>query len=722
MRIFKLAAIGVFTTICMQINAQKEITVGEIFDSNRFARKTVSGFHSMKNGDHYTVLENNSNIVVYEYSTGKKVKTLFSLNKTPIKRDNFISSYEFDPNEEIILLTTTKEYVYRRTYRAYHFVYFVKTKKLFPVYNKQMQMAKISPDGKHVAFIFNNNLYTKNIRTRVVFQITYDGKAGEVINGMPDWVYEEEFALKSAYEWSPDGEKVAFMRFREDHVKEFKMPIYNDLYPEYSTFKYPKAGEENAVVSMHVYNLNTGLVKVLDIGDDKDIYIPRFGWGNNSQYVNVLRLNRLQNKAEILLSNAETGESDIVFSESNDKFIAVEGDTYCKFLDDGKRFIVFSERSKFMHLYLYSIDDGMLNPITSGEWEVSELLGVDGKNEVVYYTSTEESPKDRQVYRIGFDGKGKTKLSLNAGVNRAEFSATFSYFINYHSATGKPLTVTLHRNNGELVRVLEDNATLRQNIIDYDFVEPSFFSFDGPGGQELLGYMYKPSNFDVNKKYPVLIYVYGGPGSQNVLNQWNRRQPWFQLLAQKGYIVASVDNRGTDGRGEAFKKSTYMQLGKYEVEDQLAAIRYLGKLSYIDKDRIGMFGWSYGGFMTLNCLMHGNSLLKMGVSVAPVTNWRFYDTIYTERYMRKPQNNEEGYDNNSPITHVEKLKGKLLLVHGTADDNVHYQNSMELVNKLVEAGKQFDMQFYPNKNHSIGGVNTRVHLYTKMTQFILENL
>lgn len=702
--------------------AQKEITVASIYKEYKFGQKSVDGLTSMNDGVHYSVLESGSKIVKYDYKKGENKAVLFSLKETPIEGENRITGYALSGTEEKILLTTSRNYIYRHSYVSAHYIYDIAKKTITPVFEKKQQLAKISPVGDRVAFVVDNNLFVKNISDESVIKVTYDGKPGEVINGMADWVYEEEFALTNAFEWSPDGNKVAFIRFDESHVKEFQMAVYEELYPEWSRFKYPKAGEKNSIVSVHVYDISSRKLSTMDIGEETDIYIPRIKWTESAERLAVIRMNRLQSKAEVLLCNSSNGEAMVLYTEENEKFVSQVSDDFITLVNEGKQFIVISEQSGNKHLHYYDISGKHLNAITEGDWEIENILGIDQKNQTIYFTSSEVSPKERHVYKVKFDGTRKTKISGEDGMNTAIFSNSFEYYTMYSSSFDTPLKVTLFNKKGKEVRVLEDNAGLKKTVKEYSFVTKEFFSFTGPGNDELLGYMIKPADFDPNKKYPVLMFVYGGPESQEVLNEWDRRQPWFQMLAQKGYIVACVDNRGTDGRGEKFKKATYMQLGKLEAEDQIAGAEYLASLPYIDGERIGMFGWSYGGYMTLNCMMLGNHIFKIGISVAPVTNWRFYDTIYTERYMRTPQENASGYDDNSPLSHVDKLKGKLLLVHGSGDDNVHFQNSMMIAEELIQKDKQFEMMFYPNKNHGISGGNTRHHLYTKMTNFLLENL
>jgi dipeptidyl-peptidase-4 len=500
------------------------------------------------------------------------------------------------------------------------------------------------------------------------------------------------------------------------------MTIFGGLYPEAYRFKYPKAGEQNSEVSIHVYDLETGKTIRLDVDSEEAFYIPRIKWTNDPEVLSVVWLNRLQNHVKVLHANVLDGTSETVYEETNERYISEATDDMITYLPGNESFLLISERDGYFHFYLHNFKEGTTTPVTSGAYDIAALTGVDQERNVLYYTSYEVDPTQIHLYSIRFDGSDKRKLSPDAGSYTASFSKTFDYYIMSYSDANTPPVYELYNRKGKLIRVLEDNASLKKAAGEHGFAKVEFMKVPTRSGQLLNGYMIKPADFDPEKKYPLFVYVYGGPESQNVVDSWNRRAPWFQLLAQEGYIIACVDNRGTNGRGEAFRKSTYMQLGKLETIDQVEAATYLGELSYIDSDRIGIFGWSYGGFMTSLCLTKGNGLFKMGIAVAPVTNWRYYDTIYTERFMRTPQENPDGYDDNSPINFAGQLQGKLLLVHGTADDNVHYQNSIDFVSALVAADKQFEMQFYPNKNHGIHGGNTTYHLYERMTGFILENL
>lgn len=718
----KLFAQIFLIAITIQVYSQNGIQLEDIFSSYKFLPQSVRGVNSMADGKHFSVIEKGVQIAIYDYKKGENTEVVFSLMKHPIAGENQISSYDFSEDESKILFATSKEYIYRHTFLTSYYVYDLKTKELFSIHDKKQQFAKISPDGKYIAFVVDNNLHIKNIQTKASIQITHDGVKTQIINGMPDWVYEEEFTLKNGFEWSPDSKQIAFYRFDESNVKEFQLTFYQALYPDNFRYKFPKAGEANSIVTINVYDIENQKYVTMDTGDETDVYFPRIKWTAHSNKLCIVRLNRLQNKAELLISNTITGASEVFYTEENEKYISEFSDDFATFLKDGKHVVIMSEKDGYMHFYVYSESGELINQVTQGKWEVDEFYGVDEKNKVIYFSSTEISPLERHIYSIGYDGKDKKQLSNSKGTHHAVFSSTFDYFIDYYSQSNMPPNVVLRDRQGKSIRNLEQNKYLHKLSEEHNFTKKEFINFDGPSGDMLYGFLYKPKDFDESKKYPVLIYVYGGPESQDVTDSWDRNLPWFQYLTQHGYIVACVDNRGTDGRGEAFKKATYMQLGKHETEDQIAFAEFLSSMDFIDGNRIGIFGWSYGGYMTLLCLMKGNHIFKMGIAVAPVTNWRYYDTIYTERFMRKPQNNADGYDLNSPINHVEKLRGKLLLVHGTADDNVHIQNSMMLVDELVQKNKNFDMYFYPNKNHGIYGGNTRLHLFTRISEYVFENL
>jgi len=704
-------------------NQAKEISLEDIYKKYKFYPEGIENLRSMNDGEYYTVLSEGKYINRYQYETGDFSGRIFSVteNETPFRN---IDSYSFSKDEKLVMLTTNSEKIYRHSFRADYYIFNRETKELKPLSkNGMQQLATFSPQGNRVAFVRGNNLFVVDLENMEEKQITNDGEYNKIINGAPDWVYEEEFGFSKAFAWSPDGEKIAFYRFDESHVKMFRMTMYNDLYPDWYEFKYPKAGERNAIVKIKVYHTANGKTLDMDIGTETDQYIPRIKWTRDPEVLSIVRLNRLQNHMEILHSNAFTGTSQIVYEETEDKYISEVSDQMVTYLENGEEFIIISERDGWSSLYRYNFKKGEIIAITEPGYDIQTLMGIDEENGRVYYSSHENGPLYLDTWSIRLDGKRKKRLTEKNGWNSTLFSKGFKYYINTWSNINTPPVITLHNDQGKLIRTLKDNQELKQRMDRYDFSDVSFFSFETRDNVKLDGYRINPPDFDPNKKYPLFMFVYGGPESQNVADRFSSfRGAWFQMLAQKGYVVVCVDNRGTNARGEEFRKSTYMQLGKYETLDQADAAEYLGSLDYIDENRIGIFGWSYGGYMSLNCLFKAPELFRMAISVAPVTNWRYYDTIYTERFMRTPEENPDGYDDNSPIFFAEQMKGDLLLVHGMGDDNVHFQNSTEMIKALVKANKQFDSQFYPNKNHGIYGGNTTFHLYTRMTDFILEKL
>ncbi len=703
--------------------AQKEITVEDIYQKGTFRMNSVHGINSMNDGKHYSSLNMMRNsIIKYNYETGKSVETLFKSSDFNEELINWIFDYNFNYDETKILFSVQHEPIYRYSFKAEYFIYDIQEKSLTRLSkNGKQQLASFSPDGNMIAFVRDNNIFLHKIESSEEVQLTHDGEWNKIINGAPDWVYEEEFSFSQAYQWSLDSRRIAFYRTDESHVKMFTMTTYGNLYPERYEFKYPKAGEENSKVSIHVIDIDTKDRREMNLGDMDDIYIPRIFWSGDYNKLAVIKMNRLQNHYELFLADANTGNSEIIITLQDDKYIEVSN--HIRFINQNKNILLVHEQSGYNHIYLYDIEGNLLKQLTDGNWEVTDLYGYDQANEIIYFQAAKSSPLNRDVYSIDINGENLSKLSEKEGHNDFKFSKTYDYYINYFSSLNSPQFITLHNRKGDLIRELEKNNVLSKKIDEeYNFSPKEFFSFTTSEGVELNGWMIKPPKFNKRKKYPVLMYVYGGPGHQTVRNAWDHQMPWWQLLAQQGYIVVSVDNRGTGARGKDFRQVTYGQLGKYETIDQIEAAKYLGSLRYIDKDRIGIFGWSYGGYMAALCMTIGADVFKLGIAVAPVSNWRHYDTIYTERYNGLPQDNPEGYDDNSPINHVEKLKGHFLLVHGTGDDNVHVENSIDLANKLIDANKQFEMMLYPNRDHGIHGGNTRLHLFTKMTNFVLFNL
>ena len=721
--------ISVTTIIMLSLNinvsAQKEISIDDIYKTGSFRVNGIYGISSMNDGLAYTNLNSERNkIIKYSYKSGEELTVIFNEENHKIQNFDGISDYEFNSDESKILICTQSEAIYRHSFKAEYYIYDILKNTITKLSdNGKQQLASFSPNGKYVAFVRDNNIFVKDITNENTkeIQITNDGEWNKIINGAPDWVYEEEFSYSKAYCWSNDSKKIAFLKSDESNVKMFSFPVYGGNYPQNYEYKYPKAGEENSKVSLHIADINTQNIIQANLGNLDDIYIPRILFTKDENTLAAIKMNRLQNKYELFLINTMTGSSNIILTLNDPKYIEINDDL--TFLNDKKRFILTHEASGYNHIYLYNIDGKLEKQITSGDWEVTAFYGIDESNGNVYFQAAKTSALNKEIYSTNINKNTLTLLSEKTGINNASFSNSFKYFINNFSDANTPAYITLNDNKGKKIRELESNSELLKKINEeYKFSKKEFFTFKTDDGNELNGWIIKPAMFDSSKKYPVFMYVYGGPGSQTVSNSWDRDMPWWQLLAQKGYIVVSVDNRGTGARGKDFRQATYKQLGKYEVSDQIEAAKYLGTLNYIDKNRIGIFGWSYGGYMATLCMTIGAEYFKLGIAVAPVTNWRYYDSVYTERYNGLPQNNAEGYDENSPIFHVNKMKGKYLLVHGTADDNVHFQNSVDIVSKLVDANVQFESFYYPNKNHSIYGGNTRYHLYTKMTDFILGNL
>ncbi len=725
MNAFKSLFIAFFVVITtMPAFGQKaqDISLDDVWRTYSFFARSVYGLRSMQDGEHYTTLIRNKMVAKFKYETGTIVDSVIDLTTLQHSVTD-IDDYEFSPDETKLLVTVGTKQIYRHSFKANYYIYDIAKKKLTALSeNGKQQLATFSPDASKVAFVRDNNLFIKDLSSGEEAQVTTDGKKNEIINGAPDWVYEEEFAFSKAFAWSPDGKNIAFYRFDESDVRQFNMTMYGDLYPDWYKFKYPKAGEKNATVQIHVYNLSKKSFKKMDIGNETDQYIPRIKWTKNPAILSMLRMNRLQNQLDILMADVESGQTKVIYTEKNKRYVTEPSDDMLTFLDNGKEYLFKSEKDGYMHIYLFDINGKEKQQITKGEWDVISILGVDKKDGRIYYQSAEPTPMQRGVFSINMKGKKKKRLNKKDGTTNIEFSNGFKYYISFYSSINEPTHVTLHDKSGKLIRELRNNERVDENMNKYGCSPIEFFDFKTSEDVKLNGWIIKPKDFDPNKKYPVFMFVYGGPGSQTVLDNWNYRYGWYQMLAQKGYIVVSVDNRGTGARGEEFKKMTYGQLGKYETIDQIEAAKYFAAKTWVDKNRIGIFGWSYGGYMSTLCITKGADIFKMAIAVAPVTNWRYYDSIYTERYMGLPQDNADGYDNNSPINHVEKLKGNYLLIHGLADDNVHFQNSAELLLRLYDTDKQFDQHFYPNKNHGIYGGNTTYHLYTKLTNYILGNL
>ncbi|MFT6700148.1 MAG: dipeptidyl-peptidase-4 [Porticoccaceae bacterium] len=698
---------------------KKEITLEKIWNGT-FSPERMNSLNSM-NGDFYSLLNydrETKSVTVdkYSYKTLEKVETI--VNSKNLKDLDGFSSYSFNNDETKIILGTDFQKIYRHSFKGTFYGYDIASKKLTLI-GKDIQEPVFSPDNHKVAYAKDNNIFIKNIEKNSITQVTTDGKINSIINGITDWVYEEEFAFVRAFEWSNDSKNLAFLRFDETNVPMFSMDIVGSgNYPNQQVFKYPKAGEKNADVTLHMYNVSSKNNKKIALGDYE--YIPRIKWTNDANILMATTLNRHQNNLKLHTVNALRSSSTLVFNETDKAYINITDNL--TFLNDNS-FIWTSEKDGYNHIYHYDFSGKLINQITKGNWEVTKYYGFNESKKTIYYQSVENGSTNRGVYSVGLDGQNKKLLSNKDGQNTAAFSKNLNYFINTFSSAEIPPIYSLFSGEGEMLRVIKDNAQLKEDLSAYKMSSKEFSTIN-INGNDLNMWILKPADFDVNKKYPMLMFQYSGPGSQKVANKWNiDKDYWHNILAQTGMIVVCVDGRGTGFKGADFKKSTYLNLVKFETEDQIAAAKKLAERSYIDENNIGIWGWSFGGHMSTNALLKGSDIFTTAIAVAPVTSWRFYDTVYTERFLRTPQENPAGYDENSPVNYAEKLKGNYLLVHGTGDDNVHVQNSYRMINSLIEANKQFDMFIVPDRTHGIyKGKNTRLNLYTKMTNFIQENL
>ncbi len=632
-------------------------------------------------------------------------------------------------NPSIFLLYKGTESIYRRSTKSWVYLYDSTTKKLIRLASEKVLHPSFSPDGTRIAYVMGNNLYVYELISGKTTSLTTDGEWNKIINGNCDWVYEEEFEFTQAYAWSPKGSFLAYYRFDESKVPEFNMTIYDNAYNQDYRYKYPKAGDVNSVVQIRIHDFATGKQANAQFAEG-DIYIPRIKWTQQDSNLVVFWMNRYQNHLQLLLTNATTGRSSVLYEERNKYYVEITDDW--TFFKNGKQLLFTSEQSGFRRLYLMQLQDKKMTALSPDNFEITDINGVDELNQRVYFTMAWPRPMDRNLFVSDFSGKRPTPLTRDSAWHRVEFNDDYSQFFDYRSTINQPNTVTVQRilfnkKKGwsiQQVRTVSENNKLKTKMTEFGFGETSFLRIPNSKGDTLNGWMLKPAAFDPNKKYPVLFCNYGGPGSQQVANRWGVVNPWHQMMAQKGFIIVSVDNTGTGYRGEEFKKKTYLQLGKFEIEDQIDAATYLSKLSYVDKDRIGHWGWSYGGFMSSLAITKGSDVFSAAIAVAPVTSWRYYDNIYTERYMRTPQENPKGYDDNSPINFTNRIKGKYLIIHGTADDNVHFQNATQMITSLVKNNIDFESAYYPNKNHGISGMmdNTTMHLWRHMTQWIEKNL
>tara|TARA_B110000046_G_scaffold84811_1_gene92899 strand:+ start:7733 stop:9940 length:2208 start_codon:yes stop_codon:yes gene_type:complete len=703
------------------VTAQKEISLEDIWTNYTFSPKRVPGFNFLNDGRHYTRKQSNV-IKKYDLTTGDFVEDI--LDGATLGTDFTIGSYSFNSDESKIVIMNNRESIYRRSFKANYYVYDRATKQLSEVFDgDKISYGTLSPDDKQIAFVHNNNLYSKDLSSNVITMITTDGEYNKIVNGAADWVYEEEFAFAKAFFWSPDSKKIAFIRFDETEVKEFTMQMYNDeMYPENVVFKYPKVGEDNAKVSAHIYHIGAkGKTIEADLGNLDDMYIPRLKWTTDENELCAFKMNRHQNHLELYIVDAKNGSSTVMLDEKSKYYIDIHDNL--TFLDNGKEFIWTSEKDGYNHIYLYGMDGKEKIALTAGDYDVTAFYGVDEKKKKVYFQAADRTPMEKRVFEIGYKGKKPRVLDMRSGTSNATFSSTYDYYILSNSTLNTPATYNVYTRGGELVRALEDNKILVGKQKEYGAVPAKFFEFTTSEDVKLNGWMMQPQNMQKGRKYPVLVTQYSGPNSQSVKDSWGGANYWwYQHLSQQGFIIVCVDPRGTGARGEEFRKQTYLELGKLETLDMIETAKWLGKLPNVDADNIGIFGWSYGGYMSSLAILKGNDVYQAAIAVAPVTSWKWYDTIYTERYMRTLAENESGYSDNSPIYFADKLKGDYLLIHGGGDDNVHFQHSAEMTRALIEANKQFDQYYYTNRNHGIYGDNARIHLYTKMTNFLTESL
>ena len=728
---FAAGILALATVSAAPVVAQQSLSVERIFASRDFRTEGLPALQWMRDGQRYSYVATNASggtdLMAEDARTGTKTRLVDgSRLVVPGKQNPLeIEDYTWTPDERKLLIYTNSQPVWRANTKGEYYVYDLDTGRLTPASRQPgwQQFAKISPDGQRIGFVRDNDLYVTDLASGQETRLTRDG-SDAIINGTFDWVYEEELGLQDGWRWSPDGARIAFWRL--DAGRERNFSWLNDTDSAYSrvvTLRYPKAGSPNAVAKIGVVEIAGGEPRFVDTGSDPEVYLARMEWAESPTEIVIQRMNRHQNRLEVLLADARTGASRAVFTDA-DTTAWVEVDEDFHWVNGGRDFLFSSERDGFNHLYLVSRDGRNVRQITRGQWDVTGITAVDERGGTVYFSAHAPTPEQTQLFRVKMDGTGLRQVTREAGSHSSAIATNSPYFLDVFSNAGTPPVIRLHNTaDGAVVRTLVDNSRVRQTVESLGVRKPEFFSFRTQDGTELRGWSIKPANFDPSKKYPVLMYVYGGPGSQTVMDSWGgTRYLWHQMLAQRGYVVVSVDNRGTGARGSAFKKATYLKLGALETSDQVEAARYLATQPWVDAGRIGIWGWSYGGFMTASSMFAPGSPFRAGIAVAPVVDWSLYDTIYTERFMRTPQENTAGYRDNAPVSNAANLRGRFLLVHGTGDDNVHFQNTTQLVNALQAAGKQFDFMMYPNRNHGISGGNTSQHLFTMMTNWVTENL
>lgn len=735
MRTYITIVFACIATLYCSGQGKKSPGLEEIVDG-KFRAESIQGFTSMTDGEHYTQMDaGNTQINKYSFKTGEKAGTLFDVKTARDCDFKQFDGYLFSPDERKILIRTQTERRYRRSHTATYYIFDVKNNRLEPLSDGGPQEAPVfSPDGSMIAFVRENNIFlVKLLYGNSESQVTEDGKFNEVLNGIPDWVYEEEFGMSRALEFSGDNAMLAYIRFDESEVPLFSFQIYAGETPHYAPFekypglysyKYPKAGERNSRVSVHTFDIKSRVTRAMKLPLEAEDYVPRIKFTNDPAKLAIMTMNRYQNRMDLYFADPRSTVCKLIVREESSTYINSNVLDNIRFYDEN--FSLISERDGYPHLYWYSMGGSLVKRITQGEFEVSRFIGWDKATNSFYFEANPDSPLQRAVYKT--DKKNsRVNLSGKAGVNSGSFSKTLKYFINTHSDLQTPPVSEVKDSEGKTLRVLVANEKLKNLLKEYDLPTRELFSFKTSQGTTLNGWMIKPADFSPDRKYPVILYQYSGPGSQEVMDRWNiggdhKGIGWDAYMASRGYIVACVDGRGTGGRGTEFAKCTYLNLGIKEAEDQVESARHLGSLPYVDKSRIGIWGWSYGGYTTIMSMSEGSGVFKAGIAVAPVTDWKYYDTIYAERFMRTPKENDRGYREGSAFARAGKLQGRLLLIHGTADDNVHAQNTIEYAEQLVQAGKQFDMHLYTNRDHSIRGGNSSQHLFARMTRFFLESL
>ena len=731
----KVSILMMMLCLCTLFGHARKITLSEVA-AGTYRSEGIYGIKPMQDGEHYTqISRDGKKIVKYSFKTGEEVATVFDVETARDCKLKSFDDYILSPDENKILIQTQTQQIYRHSFTAVYYIFNVRNNTLEPLSDGGPQQVPLfSPDGNQIAFVRDNNLFlVKLLFGNSESQVTTDGKFNEVLNGIPDWVYEEEFAFNRAFDFSADGQMLAYIRFDESQVPMYSFPWYKGLRPaleQYSVYpgayeyKYPMPGVDNSKVTVHTYDIKSRVTREMDLPLDADGYIPRIQFTDNPDVLAIMTLNRHQNRFDLYFCNPRSTVCKLAVRDVAEQYIKEEAYGSIQFYPEN--FVMMSERDGYNHLYLYSASGNLIKQITKGAYEVKEFLGWDKKSNTYYYTSNEGSPLRTAIYKIDAKGR-KTKLSTREGSNQAIFSKNLKYYINTFSNIQTPPVITINDNTGKTLKTLVDNQKLVEKMADLEMPSKEFFTFTTSEGIKLNGWIMKPANFDASKKYPVIMHQYSGPGSQQVLDRWGigsrgNGGVFEAYMANHGFISVCVDGRGTGGRGAAFEKCTYLNLGVKEARDQVETALYLGTLPYVDANNIGLWGWSFGGYCTLMSLSEGTPVFKAGVAIAAPTDWRFYDTVYTERFMRTPKENMEGYEASSAMNRVQNLHGELLLIHGTADDNVHLRNASEYSEALVQADKQFDMHIYTNRNHSIYGGNTTKHLLTRVTNFFMEHL